>query len=302
MLDANEDVYKGPISKMLTKEDGLDMVETVVQTTGNKLSATYFRGSKPIDAIWTTKDLELVGAGAIPIEFSVGDHRMMYVDIRTESIVGFQPQPIKHPKARRLSSKIPRAKANYTKTLERNLAKHRLTEKMMEAHKADLSPEKLKEILDRIDKMSRELMVNAEKKCRKLKNGKIPYSPEAAIWIKRLQVYRQLLRYWAGKVKNRGNLKRSARCCNIENAFLLTLEEIETRMEECKEKCKHFEIYGQSYQTKHLKKRLQVAQVNGDSEAERHILEIIQREKDRAYWKRLNLALGKKRSSSVSAV
>ena len=172
----------------------------------------------------------------------------------------------------------------------------------MAAHKADLSPEKLKEELDRIDKMSRELMVNAEKKCRKLKNGKIPFSPEAAIWIKRLQVYRQLLRYWAGKVKKRGNLKRSARRCNIENAFILTLEEIETRIEECKDKCKHFEIHGQSYRTKHLKKRLQVAQINGDSEAERRILEIIQREKDRAYWKRLNLALGKKRSSSVSAV
>lgn len=302
MLDANEDIYKKQIGKVLTKEDGLDMVESVMQTTGEKLSATYFRGTKPIDGIWATKDLELAGAGAMPIGFGVGDHRLLYVDVVTESMVGFQPQPIKHPKARRLNSRIPRAKRAYMKTLERQLAKHRLTEKMMEAHKKELSPEQLKAELDRIDKMSKELMVNAERRCRKLRNGKIPFSPEAAMWIKRLQFYRQLLRYWAGKVKNRGNLKRSARRCNVANAFHLTLEEIEVRMRECKDQCKHFEIYGQAYRTRHLKKRLAVARVNEDAEAERRILEIIQREKDRAYWKRINYALGKKRSSSVSAV
>jgi hypothetical protein len=45
-----------------------------------------------------------------------------------------------------------------------------------------------------------------------------------------------------------------------------------------------------------------VARANQDEESERRILEIIQREKDRAYWRRLNYALGKKRGSSVSAV
>jgi hypothetical protein len=135
-----------------------------------------------------------------------------------------------------------------------------------------------------------------------MRKGKIPFSPEASIWIKRCQFYRSLLRYWAGKIKNRGNLKRTARRMKIENAFLLTVDEIATRLEECKEQCKHFEIHGQKYRTQHLKKPLSVARANQDEESERRILEIIQQEKDRAYWRRLNYALGKKRGSSVSAV
>eukprot|EP00956_Cyclotella_meneghiniana_P010715 scaffold14988_cov36-Cyclotella_meneghiniana.AAC.2 len=302
MLDANEDVYKGKFGRMLTETDGLDMVETVLESTKNKLGATYFRGSKPIDAIWASKDLTIVGAGAMPVGFGIGDHRLMWVDLTTESMVGFNPQPVKHPKARRLNSRIPRAKTSYNRRLERNIVKHRLREKMLEAHKENLSPEEMKARLDKIDEISRDLMLNAEKKSRKVRNGKIPFSPEASIWIRRLQVYCSLLRYWAGQVKNRGNLKRSARRCKIENAFQLTLEEIEARMVECKNQCKHFEIHGEPYRTRHLKKRLKVAQENCDEVAERRILEIISREKDRAFWRRINFALGKKRGTSVSAV
>eukprot|EP00956_Cyclotella_meneghiniana_P000971 scaffold1144_cov22-Cyclotella_meneghiniana.AAC.5 len=302
MLDANEDVYRGKIGRLLTCPTGLDMRETVLASSGQQLTATYFRGSKPIDAIWATNDLEIVGAGAMPIGFSVGDHRLMYVDFTTASMVGFCPQPVKHPKARRLNSKIPRAKKQYIKRLEKNIRQHRLREKMLEAHNSDLSQEQIKAKLDKIDELSRDFMINAERKSRKVRNGKIPFSPESSIWIKRMQFYRSLLKYWAGKEVNRGNLKRKARRCNIQNAFMLTLEEIEARMTECRERCKYFEIYGEPFRTRHLKRRLEVARQKEDEVAERRILEVIQREQDRAYWRRINFALGKKRGSSVSAV
>ena len=50
-------------------------------------------------------------------------------------------------------------------------------------------------------------------------------------------------------------------------------------MIECKDQCKHFEIHGERYRSKHLKKRLEVAQANCDEESERRILEIIHRGK-----------------------
>jgi hypothetical protein len=52
-------------------------------------------------------------------------------------------------------------------------------------------------------------MLNAEKKCRRIKSGRIPFSPEAALWIWRTQVYRSLIRYHDGLMQNRGNLKRT---------------------------------------------------------------------------------------------
>jgi hypothetical protein len=46
-LDANEDIYSGVIGKTLTDRDGLNLVEAVQQSAGEKMGATHFRGSKP---------------------------------------------------------------------------------------------------------------------------------------------------------------------------------------------------------------------------------------------------------------
>ena len=116
-LDANEHVYTGSIGKSLTDENGLDMVEAVSTTTGKQLSATYFRGSRPIDAVWCTKDVVIRNACALPIGYGVGDHRAFVVDFTTHSLVGINPQPIVHPKARRLNTKIPGCLEAYTTTL-----------------------------------------------------------------------------------------------------------------------------------------------------------------------------------------
>ena len=252
MLDANEDIYDGTLGQALTNKDGLDMVEAVLHATGKRLSATYFRGTKPIDGVWTTRDLEVVSAAAMPIGFGVGDHRMLVIDVTTTSLVGFQPQPIKHPKARRLNSRTPGAKKAYNKKLDSLFTRHKLVDKLAEAHQSGLTTESLQLVLDKLDEISKECMVNAEKCCRKIRNGKIPFSPEASLWIKRCQFYHSLLRFWAGKVKNKGNLKRAARRCKVANAFHLTTNEISQRLDECKKQCKYYEIHGQQYRTKHL--------------------------------------------------
>jgi hypothetical protein len=75
-MDVNEHVYKDAVGKALTDSEGLDMVETVHAYNGIKLGATHFRGSRPIDAIWAAKDLEITNACAMPIGYGPGDHRM----------------------------------------------------------------------------------------------------------------------------------------------------------------------------------------------------------------------------------
>ena len=69
-------------------------------------------------------------------------------------------------------------------------------------------------------------MHHTEKICHKIKPCRIPFSPEASIWIRRVQIYYSLLRYHKGQVKNMGNLKRATRRCNIPNPLSLTIAEI----------------------------------------------------------------------------
>ncbi len=136
-------------------------------------------------------------------------------------------------------------------------------------------------------------MKHAEKKCQRLKSGRIPFSPEALLWIRQSQVYQLLLRWHAGKIRNCGNLQRTSWRCQINAPFQLTVKDIKLRLRICKEKCDYFLQHGKQHRWQHLNQCLKRVQEWEDEVAERQILAIIKREKDQAFWRRLNFALGK---------
>ena len=301
-LDANDNVYNGPLGKALVSHPDLDLKETMLHQTGSHLTATHFRGSRPIDAIWSTPDIEIHNICAMPIGYGIGDHRSFFLDISTRSMVGTDPQPIKRPSARRLNTKIPYCSDNYTFLLERQLIHHRIIQKLRSTHQLSSSPLEIQAKLDAIDATTSQLMHHAEKNCRKIKSGRIPFSPEASFWIKRTLCYRALLRYWAGKIRNRGNLLRQARRCKIDHPFSLSIQTITDRLKVCKDRCKYFMKYGRKHRKAHLLNKLGEARDKQDELAEKRILQIIRSEQDRSFWRRLNWALGKRQGTSVRNV
>jgi thiamine kinase-like enzyme len=189
----------------------------------------------------------------MPIGYGPGDHRMIVVDFTSVSMVGEEPQAIVRPGARRLNSKDDVARKNYISVLEELLERHKLGEKMLRAHRdRDMDPAQFQKTMDKVDQEAKEFMVHAEKKCRKLKCGKIPFSPEASLWIKRCQFYRTLLRALSGNKVNRGNLKRLARRLKLLNPFSLSAEEVTMRLRECKQQCKYFQVHGQRYRRRRM--------------------------------------------------
>ena len=132
-------------------------------------------------------------------------------------------------------------------------------EKMLGINQLRLHLKIRKKRLDKIDLDSQHYRKRAEKKCRRIKSRRIPFSPEDSIWIQRAQVYRSLLQYHSGNIQNRGKLKRSSRRCNIEKPLQLSIDEVKARLLLCKEKCNHFRRHSQQYRRKHLHKRLDAA-------------------------------------------
>jgi hypothetical protein len=145
-------------------------------------------------------------------------------------------------------------------------------------------------------------MRHAEKVCRKLRCCRIPFSPEAALWIQRVQIYYSLLNYHKGKIKNRGNLKQAARRCNIPNPFQLSVQEIAQRLNICKQECAFYQEHGKQFRRKHLESWKRIAQENEDEEAFNKICAIIQREHQRDFWRKLNYVTGKKRTRSATSI
>jgi hypothetical protein len=122
------------------------------------------------------------------------------------------------------------------------------------------------------------------------------------MWIKRTQVYKSILKYHAGRIRNRGNLKRAARRCGIDHPLSIPIREIYIRLQTCISQCDHFLKHGRYCRRKHLYNRLDAAKERDDEEATDKILSIIQREKERSFWRRMNYALGKPRSGACLKV
>ena len=51
----------------MTNRDGLAMSDVVEDFTGKKVGDTYFRGLTPIDRVWETSDVTVVGACVISV-------------------------------------------------------------------------------------------------------------------------------------------------------------------------------------------------------------------------------------------
>ncbi len=134
--------------------------------------------------MWATPDIDVTHACVMPASFGVGDHQLFVVDFQEASLVGTAPPRIQRFTSRRLNTKVSSgATQQYLTRLETNLERHRLIERLGSLHTTCKSKQEFRRGLNKIDKLSKELMLNAERRCRRIKSGRIPFSPEASVWI-----------------------------------------------------------------------------------------------------------------------
>jgi hypothetical protein len=173
---------------------------------------------------------------------------------------------------------------------------------MGDAHESNTSMTQAEKELNKIDVELKDYMIHAEQKCRKIRIGQIPFSPEAGKWIRRLQIYGTLLRQQRGQRCNPGNLCRAALRGGINNPFELSEHEILLRIKVCREHCDFYREHGQQYQTRHLRWCAKEAKESGSEDAAMQILQIIQRERFCTFWRRLKCAVGSQSGQSVQRV
>ena len=121
-------------------------------------------------------------------------------------------------------------------------------------HTGGTSREDVQSKIIKVHRDSMQYMKHTAKKFRRLKSGRICFSPESVIWIKREQIYKSLGKYHLGRNKNRGNMKRAARKQGIKEPFKISMAELKTRLEVCEERNNHFRKHGARYRKKHLLK------------------------------------------------
>ncbi len=87
-IDHNKHMYYGPLGRDLANTSNLGLQEAVLQHTGTQMGATFFRGSKPIEGLWVSSDIEISNICVMPFGYGDGDHCMFALDITLESLIG----------------------------------------------------------------------------------------------------------------------------------------------------------------------------------------------------------------------
>jgi len=154
---------------------------------------TSLTGSDPIDAIFVSPQLQdIVRGGWIQVEKSIGDHRTLFVDIPIETILGEDPFVIHRNTARRLICDQPKVVERYNKLLNRQLHNQHTFKNFEAFEKAyqsgALNTTSYITMLNKIDNSITNSILHAEKRCRKLKAGAVPYSPELNFTGKEINV------------------------------------------------------------------------------------------------------------------
>ncbi len=120
-MDRNKHATNEPLGKKLGDKNGLDLQEAVVQHTGSSPGATFFQGSKPIDRIWVSNNLDISNTCVMPFGYGVGDHQAFIVDVPLESLIGIDPVKIVRPVGHQLNSRLASCCKTYIESLESNI-------------------------------------------------------------------------------------------------------------------------------------------------------------------------------------
>jgi hypothetical protein len=192
MMDANTDVTKG---KLVTALQDIGLSELITNRHGSAAPATYQRGSVPIDGVFVSSSLLQCQCGYTQ---GVSDHLSLWVDIPYTVALGHEPFKYAKLGARRLTCQDPRVVARYNEILAKHCEENKVFERaafLASESTTPIAAAQAKEWED-IDRIMIAAMEIAEKGCRKIRAGKISWTPE-------LSILRMREKAWSLKIKGR---------------------------------------------------------------------------------------------------
>lgn len=230
-LDANEDIRSGYARDKFT---ALNLIEINIHRHGNDAPATYNRGSKPIDGIFVSTTLIHSRCGYLAHgDTPTGcDHRALYIDLYTSAAFG-NSIPTHKPSIRRMKCNDPRVVKRFNDVYSKFLSDHNLYDRSAtlqeQAQHGPFTPAMAQE-WEAIDSLRMEGTEKADKKCRKLKMGAVPWSPEIAKVRQKVKVWGLIKRRMTGCKVNGRFLRREMTKANIKfDQLQVTRAEAETR-------------------------------------------------------------------------
>ena len=217
MGDFNEDVRNDYCKQW---RDNLGLKDVVLERLGeNLMPATHIRGSEPIDSIWTTANIEVKRTIVMSQDEGAGDHRPIMIDIRAESVFGFNIPNTPTMRARKLKHQDPRIVKKYLSILGKFYTRHDFYQMIYGLSEETIEYPLQKSLQTRFEKLDRIRvagMKHAESKCRKFYCGRVPWSPDIGKAHNVIELWTLIVRRLEGRKVHATTINRKKRECMFE--------------------------------------------------------------------------------------
>jgi hypothetical protein len=217
-IDANTDTRSGAFPSKLYE---LGLINIFLRKFGSRIPPTYARGSLPIDSIYTSASLQSSRAGFLKIYC---DHRILWIDIPQEAAFGRHLHSNSQTSSSRLQLQDPRVVTRYTGFLESFLTEHQILsrlERLQQVMASNPSAADIKEY-NQIDAIRTKGILLADKKCRKLRMGHVPFSPRLVVLWQKIRAWQLVLRKCRGAKIDSKYMKRVLKAADIADISLIT--------------------------------------------------------------------------------
>ena len=203
---------------------GTGLKDFITHTHGlNTAPATHEAGSVPIDAIFVSEALlPFIRGGYMGFgQLTRSDHRALWIELPMIVFIGYNMNDIIHPAARRLKLEDPRVVKKYQDTLHQLFSDHKVYEKLAKlvAESTFPLPVEQQKQYEKIDLIRMHCMSLAEKKCRRLHMGNIPFSAAYARSRDEIDLWTALKKRHQGRHCDLRKTLRLLRRLEIEDEF-----------------------------------------------------------------------------------
>ena len=188
----------------------------------------------PIDAMFASAHLACSLGGFLSFGKLSGDHRGLWFDIPKALFIGYNiPAPV-HPHARRLKLRDPRVVDRYKEILHARSIESNTYQTMDSIHKRTVFPlsQQLAEEYETLDTLICSSMDYAEKKCRQLHMGAVPFSPAYKAATMTVEYWTRREKYTLGLDRNVRMLITLQKQLGIRYDPSLTLMQIKERLQQ----------------------------------------------------------------------
>ena len=262
---------------------------------------THVRGSKPIDAIFISDTINIIKGGYDRGRPEISDHRLIWVDITLDNLLGEDRGDISRPRAKRLQLSNRVVTERFNRNIMRQINQHNMLGKArkleMEIGEKTEMTGKQKKTYEGLDNQRCRATEYAEKRCCRLPPSEIEFSAELKIALGRAIVYQQVYKKASRKQKiNKRWIIDMKWDLGIPDEYFdlpKTEEDAKKESDKAYEEYKAKKQRAPELRAEFLDMLIQQAEDAGEDEKMKYLREIKAKEQSKGIHRRIKMVQGK---------